>query len=127
MLSRSFLNSPLNDPKAIQILGEAMNVIALCISFILVLLIGCSEDKPAEVSATSSTVLIDFNPDEFPEEPPEVESKGGYSSLAALIESQNATPTRVREVLELGADVMELGKEGGLRCTGQRPTAGIQK
>ena len=89
-----------------------MNVIALFISFTLVLLIGCSEDKAAEVPVTSSTLLIDFNPDEFPEEPPEVEPEGGYSSLAALIESRNATPARVREALELGADVMELGNRG---------------
>ena len=53
-----------------------------------------------------------YGKEAFPEEAPGVEPEGGYSTLAGLIESRNATPERVQDLLDLGADVMEVGDRG---------------
>ena len=89
-----------------------MNRISIFIPIVFMVLIGCSESQPAAAPAKGATIKIDFDPKDFPEEPPEIEPEGGYSGLAALIESRNATPKRVQEMLDLGSDVMELGERG---------------
>ena len=84
----------------------------LFIPLLAVLLSGCSESKPVAAPVAGPALRTDFDPEAFPEEVPDVEPEGGYSTLAALIESRNATPGRVRELLDLGADAMEVGNRG---------------
>lgn len=89
-----------------------MSKVMIFLSLSSVLLFGCADSRPTTSSASGTPVSLEFDPEAFPEVTPEDEPEGGYATLASLIESGNATPDRVQNLLNLGADVMERGNRG---------------
>ncbi len=73
---------------------------------------GCADRGPDATAGSGSEVRYVYDPARYPDEPPEVEPEGGYSSLAALVESRNATPERIRELLDRGMEVDAVGNRG---------------
>ena len=89
-----------------------MKIPVVCFPLLVALLAGCSDDRPTTSANPAEPVEYTFDPAAYPQEAPEIEPESGYESLAALIESRNATPERVRAMLKDGAYVNEVGKRG---------------
>ena len=73
---------------------------------------GCADRGPNAATGSGPEIRYVYDPVRYPEEPPGIEPEGGYPSLAALVESRNATPERVRELLDRGMDVNAVGNRG---------------
>ena len=79
---------------------------------LLALLVGCSDDRSTTATNPAEPVEYTFDPAAYPNQAPDAEPEGGYTSLSALIKSRNATPERVRAMLKDGAYVNEVGERG---------------